>query len=165
MSRFDQLTLELISRNSIPDSEKLGLAELQLQRAQRMHALMIGGFEGDENNNNNNNAIVGNLEALRDNCLENLQNKRNSEKLVKQQEAEARQLADILKRQHAQETKQNGGRKQSMQSNGEKPTQDDVNSRTPTSATTPTAAAAAGTTSISAEEAKTTKTPIASDDI
>jgi hypothetical protein len=73
MSRFDQLTLELINRPSISENERLGLAELQLRRAQRMHWLMIG-------DNSENSKIIKDLFSIRNYSLETLRKTRESER-------------------------------------------------------------------------------------
>ncbi len=130
MSRFDQLTLELINRPSISENERLGLAELQLQRAQRMHWLMIG-------DNSENSDVIKDLASIRNDSLETLQKKRESERASKQQEAEAKQLTEILIRQQQQqnESQQKQESDVLIQEN-EKPSKKDIasHSNTPSAA-------------------------------
>ena len=137
MSRFDQLTLELINRPSISEDERLGLAELQLQRAQRMHWLMVG-------DNAEESDVIQSFTNIRNSSLDTLQKKRESQKVAKQQEAEARQLTELIKKQQQQQDQsgsihqdESGSGDVLIQSN-EMPSKKDTFSRTPTPGMTPT---------------------------
>jgi hypothetical protein len=114
MSQFDKLSLELVTRPSISDSERLGLAELQLQRARRMHLLMIG----DEPETTSE--TVQQLARVRDETLAAL--------LKKQQRQ--RELAEIERLQLAKEEIHDVQEQ-------EKPAVANTRSRTPTPASTP----------------------------
>ncbi len=139
MSAFDKLTLELISRPSITGNARLGLAELQLQRADRWRHLMTGGSE-------RGNDTVRQMRLLRDRTLAKLVEGREEEKL-------RRTLADIGADASVHDASVDASSDDEIVYD-EVPSRSNVHSRTPTPADTPAERARAGAAAAAAAAQK-----------